>query len=149
MATQRTAAPMSAFFKFTKIGQKIAGRIHQYRTNDQGGFVILRPAILRDSRSDTFHAYESAAVGLATDLKLKITQRDEGKYISVEWTDQEPTKKGSPRKIFDVLELSGDEMKTLAAGADMSHRTELYRGRDGDANAAGDQTIPDDDDLPF
>jgi len=151
MATERNAAPMAAFFKFTKKGQKIAGVIESYKTNDKGGFISLRPALLRDDRNGVFQAYAGAAVGLATDLKFKITEHDTRKAVSIEWIDSEPTKKGSPKKIFRVEMLEREELIGLAHGADMSHRQEQYRGRedDDDSIPSDDTSSIDDDDLPF
>lgn len=150
MATERTVAPMASFFKFTKIGQSIAGLISKYATNEQGGFIVLRPALIREDRASAYCGYDGAAVGLATDIRLKITDKDTNKYVRIEFVDKEPTKKGSPRKIFRVELLERAELIALARDADMSNRDKQYAGRaGGHDDEMANEAAEEQDDLPF
>jgi hypothetical protein len=144
MATERTAPQMASFFKFTREGQKVVGQIAKYGNNNNGGFITLRPVLLRDNAGEKLRAYEAAAIGLSTDLQHKIRPTDVGQSVSIEWTDSEPTAK-SPRKIFTVNILDRTEIRDYAAQADMTKRNEPYPGRDVDNAVVGDE----EDDLPF
>lgn len=151
MATERTVAPMASFFKFTKLGQAVAGKIEKYAHNEQGGFIVLRPALVRDDRGEVFQGFDGAAVGLATDIRLKIQATDVNKFVRIEFVDKEPTAKGSPRKIFRVELLERAELVEIAKHADMTNRDKQYAGRGGaNADDTSSEASEDDDlDLPF
>lgn len=143
---------MSGFFKFTQIGQAVAGRITRFAQgdSDKGPFIALSPVMVSNERGAVMQQWESCAVGLSTDLALKISERDVGSLVTITFKDKEPTTKGSPRKIFTVMELSVDEMRELAATTDKSHRSEPYPNRADEKTPAANNTAgADDDDLPF
>jgi hypothetical protein len=153
MPQEREAAPMGAFFKFTELGQSIAGRIAKYGNHEQNGpFVTLAPVLVWPSRGGKPMRYLTAAVGLSTDLKLKVRAEDVGTFMSFTFRDTEPTTKGAALKRFKVLTLTGEEMRELAADADPRYKDEPYRAPQ---KAAGVISTPagtedaEDDGLPF
>jgi hypothetical protein len=151
MPQERTAAPLSGFFKFTKIGQKAVGRVSQYRTSDNGAFIVMSPICLWQSKASEGEKYQAASVGLSTDLGLKINIRDVGKFLSIEYVDAEPTRKGSNKKLFRVQELNRAELVAAVAGASEEHRGEVYSlaSANDDEGAAPGAVTDNDDDLPF
>lgn len=156
MSTERRVAPIAGFFKFKKKGQKIAGMVQRYKTGENGAFIVISPAVVFNEKGQKGEMWESVAIGLSTDLALKVTQRDVGRSLSLEFVDTEASRKGNPRKIFKVLQLEREELIELAQGSGNSHRKEHYplaergqrseyddEGEDYDASGAGE------DDLPF
>lgn len=152
MATERKVRAMSSFFKFTEIGDMAAGKVREFKSGENGTFMILSPVLVRKGRKGTVEQFQSAAVGLKTDLSLKIdTRSDIGALLQCTYTDDEPTKKGNPKKIFTVLLLTQDEIGKLAATADRSHKDEPYHVEPEEKSEIADETEDDseDDDLPF
>lgn len=148
MGQERAVAPMGGFFKFTAIGQQVIGVVKRYGTGDNGPFIVMEPALARETKADELRSWQSLAVGLSTDLALKVQQGDVGKYFSLRFKDTEPTKKGSRKKIFEVLELDRDELVQFAAGADRTNRNVPYSRAD--ASLEDDShSASEDDDLPF
>ena len=151
MAKEREAKPISSFFKFTDIGDMAAGTIREFRKSQFGEFFVLSPAFLRRGRKGKVERYESAAITIASDMISKIdSSKDKGLSLSITFDDTEPTKKGSPKKLYKVLELEPQEQKQLASTADNEHRDEAYIVSKSEADDSG---IPadddDDDDLPW
>lgn len=147
MPTERNVRPMSGFLKFTKIGESVAGKIEKYMSGGENGpFVIIAPALV--GRNGKVEQWGSVAVGLTTDLKLKVTKDDEGKFLGFRFKETEPTTKGSQKKIFSVVEYTLDEIRELSNTADKTHKSEPFPKDNTPAanNAAG---VDDDDDLPF
>ena len=150
MAQERKAKPMGAFFKFTEIGQSVAGKIAEFKNGADNVFMIIDSPVLRSSKKEKPVQYLTAAVGLATDIATKIDRRkDAGKYFYIEYNDTEPTTKGSPKKLFKVLEITPQEFHSLEQ---MSER------RTSDPYTTHNTAIDDDkpevtdnaqDDLPF
>lgn len=85
--------------------------------------------------------FGSAAVGLSTDLRRKVTEADVGKALMLTYHATSPSDKGSPQKLFKVFEMDGEEIKGLADQAPdfAAAGTKLNPGGESD----------DDDDLPF
>lgn len=161
MATERHAGQLAEFFKFTKIGQAMVGRITKFGNHPQNGeFIVMEPVLIRSEPGAEAVRYAGVALGLSTDLKWKITspERDQSKsggdvnkFVSIEFIDKEPSKKGSDKKIFRVLELTRDEMVALASGKE--DMNSLYK-RPVEAVSApsmesGGKPVDDDDDIPF
>jgi hypothetical protein len=158
MSTERKVAPLSGFFKFKQKGQKIAGLVQRYKTGENGAFIVLAPAVIfTGKKGEPGEMYGSVAVGLSTDLNLKVTVKDTGRYLSLEFVDTEPSRKDEPRKIFRVLQLEREELIQLAEGASNKHRQETYpmaqattTGEYDDEGEAYDETEPrGEDNLPF
>lgn len=149
MATERNSKTMAEFFKFTQIGQAVAGLITSFKTSENGPFALFEPVLIRDNPDEPPKRYAGVAVGLSTDLKIKLDmQQDVKKFFSIEFAEKEPTSKGSDRKIFRVLELTRDEMKALAAGT--LDTGDIYRKPVARVNATvGGTATEEDDDLPF
>ncbi len=153
MARTREAAPMAGFFKFTKVGQSVAGHVHDYRTvptsDGKSTFITLRPVLINDQikREDgiKFRRFESCAIGLSTDLRLKITEKDKGAFLRITFSDKEASRKGNPRKIFIVEELEPSEMRAIDETADKSAQTEPYYATSDEKKTDDDN----DDELPF
>ena len=158
MATERVAPPLSGFFKFSKVGQSVAGHIDSVRTvNTQQGtstFMVLRPVLIHDGNKATgsplYERYWSCAIGLSADLRAKITERDAGLYVRITYDRQEPTKKGNPKRVFLVEIMEGHEMRALNDKAGKEHAATPYfpetTGTRGESEHSGDE---DEDDLPF
>ena len=160
MARERTVAPMSGFFKFTKIGQSVAGMIRDHRTvrtsDGESTFIVMRPVLIHDgskkSGSPLYERYESAAIGLSTDLKLKIKANDVGGIVRITFTDTEASRKGNPRKIFLVEDLDNAEIRALNETAGHDNDATPYFPPEEKKSEPGsplDETGDDDDDLPF
>lgn len=147
MPQERTTAPLGSFYKFTKIGQKVAGIIKRYGTGENGPFVNMEPVLIRDGKGEQFQAFLTCGVGLSTDLNLKVNQNDVGKAVSFEFVDTEPTKKGSNKKIFRVHILDRAELVELASDADRSNRNSPYIRQA--SNDPENDVTDDNDDLPF
>lgn len=155
MAKERETKPMAAFFKFTEVGQMAAGVVSNVRQTENGSFFVIDKAVLRDSRKAKPVLYQSAAVGISTDIGLKTNGKEEiGKTLLIEFQDTEPTTKGSKKKVFRVLELTGAEFEKLLTTCDISKKDQPYKV---DAPAAQSDALEDfpnalndeDDDLPF
>jgi hypothetical protein len=163
MATERHAGQLAEFFKFTKIGQAMVGRITKFGNHPQNGeFIVMEPVLIRAEPGTEAVRYAGVAVGLSTDLKWKITspERDQSgnggdrnKFISIEFIDKEPSKKGSDKKMFRVLELTREEMISLASGKEDMNA--LYKrpietvSAMSMGNEIGGKQVEDEDDLPF
>jgi hypothetical protein len=156
MATERVAPPLSGFFKFSKVGQSVAGRIDSIRTvtsaNGPSTFAVLRPVLIHDGNktngSPLYERWESCALGLGADLRTKLSAKDEGLYVRVTYTGQEPTKKESPKRVFLVEIMEGAEMRELNDKAGKDHAHEPYfpaEAKGGTSSGADDES----DDLPF
>lgn len=158
MATERVAPPLSGFFKFSKVGQSIAGHVDSVRTvNTQQGtstFIVLRPVLIHDGHkangSPLYERYESCAIGLSADLRAKITERDAGLYLRITYDRQEPTKKGNPKRVFLVEILEGHEMRALNDKAGKEHAaTPYFPDSAGNRSESDDTGDDNEDDLPF
>lgn len=150
MPTKREAQPMSEFFKFHSPGQAVAGQIDKFGHSGQfdTDFMVLAPAIIKQDRGSTPKLYGSVAVGLSADLLSKINQqKDTGIYVSVEFTHTEPSKKGSPKRIFEVNELSESEFTKLESRATREFSGNAYKKERDDS--VPPNALEDDDDLPF
>jgi hypothetical protein len=120
MAQDREATTDRApFFKFAAIGQAVAGHVFKYGNNDNGGFIEMRPVMVRDGRGEQWEKQEGPgiAVGLSTDLGMKITSGDVGRFLLIEFNDTEPAKRGQPRKVFRVIEMTKAEIIGLRDGS--------------------------------
>lgn len=147
MATERNAGILAEFFKFSQLGSKVAGRVREFKSSDNGPFVVFEPCVIREGRNGTPTRYHSVAVGLTTDLRMKLhTPHDAGKFFALEFREKEPTSKGSDRKLFKVEELSLEEMRELAALAEQS-TDGVYRKPT--ASNALVENGEDDEELPF
>lgn len=151
MATERNGGTMAEFFKLVKFGQKVIGRIDEYHEarNGNSAFVVISPVLIREEPKDAVMTrYHGVAIGLTTDLVRKVTDKDIGHFLSIEYVSSEPTNKGSPRKIFRVLELEKMEMLELAREA--AAVDGVYKAPARTIAADGEQAADDDgDDLPF
>lgn len=117
MPKEREAPQMGSFFKFTELGQSVAGKIAKYAVHDKNGpFVTIAPCIIWPSRSGQPQQFATCAIGLSMDLRMKIHADDVGKFMSMSFREKEPTAKGSPLKRFRVEELTQAEMVELARG---------------------------------
>lgn len=135
---------MAEFYKFKKVGQAVAGRIVEFKKSSNGDFVVMSPVLVKDDREGGWTRYFSLALGLSTDIKQKlIPEKDKGLMFAFYYADNQPTNKGSPRKIFVVEKLEPTEMAELAAGCDRVD--DVYRAP---APAVSD-TQEESDDLPF
>ena len=147
MPMKREARQLSEFFKFKSVGQIVVGQVDKFGSAGQYDtqFMILSPVCIRVSKDGTPQKFGSVALGLSADLLSKINPRkDLGSYLSIEFTGREPSKKGKPKKVFEVMELTGDEFSKLEKRAMGDYEGNAYRSdRDDDTN--GD----DEDDLPF
>lgn len=146
MPVKREARELSEFFKFKEIGQIVVGQASKFGVTGQFGtqYMVLEPALLRAAKDAKPAKFGSLAIGLSADLLAKINPRtDEGVYLSIEFVGREPSKKGSPKKMFDVSELTEDEFTRLENRASGDYLA-AYRAPEVDPSS-GD----DDDDLPF
>lgn len=148
MPKEREATPMGSFFKFTELGQSVAGKIAKYAVHDKNGpFVTISPVIIWPSRSGQPQQFSTCAVGLSVDLRMKIHENDVGKFLSMSFREKEPTTKGSPLKKFRVEELTTEEMVELAnANVDKTNKALPYTTT---APMAQDDGDDDTEDLPF
>lgn len=149
MATKREARPLAEFFKFRAIGQVVAGKVDTFGKSGQFDtqYMTLVPAIIRESKDGTPRLFGSIAVGLSADLLAKINPRtDTGVYLAIEFTGREPSKKGSPKKVFDVSELTEAEFTRLETRADRTTSGNAYRS---DVHDDIPNDLEGDDDLPF
>jgi hypothetical protein len=73
----------------------------------------------REGRGETWERVEAPgiAVGLSTDLGMKITSNDVGRFLLIIFDDTEPAKRGQPRKVFRVIELTKTEIIGLRDGS--------------------------------
>jgi hypothetical protein len=153
MAKERETKPMAAFFKFTEVGQMAAGVVSNVRQTENGSFFVIDKAVLRDSRKAKPVLYQSAAVGISTDIGLKTNGKEEiSKTLLIEFQDTEPTTKGSKKKVFRVLELTGSEFEKLLTTCDISKKDQPYKGAETPAEQTDGFDGPqndEDDDLPF
>lgn len=150
MATKREARPLAEFFKFRSIGQVVAGKVDTFGKSGQFDtqYMTLVPAIIRESKDGTPRLFGSIAVGLSADLLAKINPRtDTGVYLAIEFTGREPSKKGSPKKVFEVSELSEAEFSRLESRANKETAGNAYRSDVHDDVPPND--LEGDDDLPF
>jgi len=150
MPTKREPRELSEFFKFTTIGQVVAGKIEKFGRAGQYDtqYMILEPACIRETEDGNPRKFGGVAIGLSADLLAKINPRsDSGTYISIQFTGREPSGKGKPRKIFEVLELREDEYTRLEKRASGEYANNVYRSdRDSDELSDADE---DGDGLPF
>src|SRR4051812_5099305 len=101
MANEREAVTtLAPFHKFTYVGQALAGFVFKASKNDNGDFIVFRPALLRHERAGKFeNRVDEIAVGLTTDLGMKIdTKADINKFLVIEFHDTEPSTRGQPKK---------------------------------------------------
>jgi hypothetical protein len=146
MPVKREARELSEFFKFKQPGQIVVGVADKFGVTGQfqTQYVVFEPALLRGDANGTPTKYGSLAVGLSADLLAKISPRnDVGRYLSVQFTGHEPSKKGAPKKVFEVLELTKEEFEKMEKRASGDY-SRAYR-----SESNGDSTGDDDDDLPF
>lgn len=154
MATERTAAPLSGFFKFNKVGQSVVGHVNRFitanTTNGPSTFMILRPVLIHDGNktpgTPLYERWESCAIGLSADLRGKLSQRDEGLFVRITYDSQEPTKKGNPKRVFKVEILEPSEIRALNDAAGKDHQAEPYFA---DKVHGDSETSEEGDDLPF
>lgn len=144
MPKEITKAPLSGFFKFTELGQSVVGQVKDFFTAGEKNnpSMVLAPAMIRDERNGIPKRYASVAIGLSTDLRLKIDPKaHKGAFLLVEFVGKEKTNKGSDYKEFRVLILDSDEIRALAAKADNTHKGDPFPRQ---AEAAADRQEPDD-----
>lgn len=156
MATERERRKMSSFFKFSEIGDTIAGQIKEFRQSQYGTFFVLSPVFVKRGRNGTVERYQSAACKLASDMLSQIdADKDKGAAVSITYYDSEPTSKGSPKKLFRVLDLDQADINKLSKAADNTHRDDPYIAPDAKQSATSfdddksEIADDDDDDLPF
>ena len=153
MAQERQAGPMSSFFKFTEIGQVAAGFVKRHFSGDNGDAFVLAPAVLRETATGQPKTYHGAAVGLSTDMLRKVdTRADVGKFLSLQFIGTEPSKKGSPTKLFKVLELTAGEFDMMAARSTVvndTYQPPARNARPVDSIAEDGGELEEDDSLPF
>ncbi len=131
---------LAEFVKFTTLGSAVAGRVKLTGRNDNGDFITISPALVRKARGASWERFADVAVGLTTDLSMKVSARDVGKFLVLEFNDTEPSRKGQPKKLFRVFELSLDEMKGLVDGSFQLSEA---------APKVQTDLLDEDDDLPF
>lgn len=157
MPVERQSQPKTGFFKFTKKGQSVAGIARRpvtvkAGTADESTFLPMSTCIVFDGESKERYAFVN--IGLGTDLRFKIDASCEGKFMAITFTGTEQAKKGSPKKVFRVVEFDDSEAdknaaNSLYAGAGTSHKNDAY--------PVDHVPIPDDipdgddeqEDLPF
>lgn len=145
MPIERNAPKLAEFYKFTRVGQAVAGRITKIKHNDNGPIATVSPVLIRRSRNAKWERFAEVAIGLSTDARVKVDMaRDTGKFMLFEFDSTEPTSKGSPRKIFRVAELSRDEMMAYAESATAGESI----NEPADSEQAS-SPLAEDDDLPF
>lgn len=150
MPMKREAQPLSEFFKFRNVGQIVAGQVDKFGTAGEFNtqYMILSPVCIRESKDAKPQKFGSVAVGLSADLIAKINPRkDLGVYLSIEFTGREPSKKGQPKKVFEVQELTEDEFTKLEKKSMGEFAGNAYRNDRDDSDS--DLPADDDDDLPF
>lgn len=112
MAQQREAS-LAEFVKFKANGAAAIGRVVKMKENENGGFIVLSPALYRANKDEPLVRYEEVAVGLSTDLAMKVSDKDVNKYFAIVLVGAKPTKM-SPMKLFNVLELTPTEAAEVA-----------------------------------
>lgn len=114
MGTERKAPPMSGFFKMQQVGDAASGWLKSVITTKEAGtFGVFEPLCTRAHGQRKSTSWKSGAIGFSTDIRLKITKKDEGRFFSLRLSELEDTSKGNPKKIFTILELSAEEFNTL------------------------------------
>lgn len=159
MAERREAGELAEFFKFTTIGQAVVGRIKKFGNHPRNGpFVVFEPVLIRSNPKEEPVRYAGVAVGLSTDLQYKLLSperaraegkngHDEGKFVSVLFERTEPSKfENNPKKVFDVLILSREEMIALSQGKE--NMGTMYK-KPAESVSVSSMGHVDDDDLPF
>lgn len=140
---------MAEFFKPKTIGQALVGRISEFLPDKGNGpFIVLEPVILKEDPKGGYVRYHSLALGLSTDLRFKLREQNhKGQWVSVEFVDTEPTSKGSPKKIFKVMQLTNAEAADFS-GMIERNAGDVYRKP---VEQMRDEPVSsdDDDDLPF
>jgi hypothetical protein len=152
MATERNAKPLSEFFKFNELGDMVCGKVAEVRSSANGPFLVIERALLRRGRKGQIEAYASVAVNVASDMRGKVDLRgDAGKLMMFIYNDTEPTKHDSDKKIFRVLEITGEDFRKVLADADTSHMNDPYKREMpqtvGHDDLGGNED--GDDELPF
>lgn len=147
---ERNAGPMAGFFKFTAKGQAIAGIVKRHFNGDNGHAFILSPCVIKSEPDGETTTYQAAAVGLSTDMLIKVdVAADVGKCLLFEFVDTEASKKGSPRKIFRVGELTTGELDKMFTRA-KTNIPEPYQPPSKTAAVESPSDMADEDDeLPF
>lgn len=143
---QATPQPKADFAKMARPGQSIAGKIVRFGTTDNGDFAVFSPGYLREQIGGEWEKYGTVAVGLSTDIREKIDQKnDKNKSFIFLYDRNEPTNRGGQKKIFKVLELDDREAGELDAkskfrGA-LYEAPEQQRGSDYDDSEGGESLI--------
>lgn len=147
MAKELHAPPLAKFFKFREIGEATAGKVSRVSMTDNGPILTFAPFAVKIEGK--WFAWGDGAVGLSTDLKVKLTNpaTKVGKFLYFDFKDTEPTKKGSKRKIFRVMELSAQEYANIVAKAGANVTSDPYPGASEAEAEDIDATEPETDDT--
>ena len=146
MAQERASREMAEFFKFSHIGQSVVGFVETFGAGGQYNtkYALFEPVLIRESDSGPLRRFGSVAIGLSADLLSKLNvNRDAQQYFGIKYIDNEPTGKGSPKKIFRVMKLEEREFLRLAeqANADFEHVPYKAEELPGDATDAVDEDL--------
>lgn len=152
MARELSSKVMAEFIKFDKKFIKVAGQIKKYEPNSVNGpFILLEPALVRLANEQVFTRYQGLAVGLATDLRIKLQfPQHLNEFVSIELIDYEPARRAnhSPRKIFSVHLL--DRVEILELAQNSNKVDDVYRKPvDTVSDDPTADSKDDSDDLPF
>jgi hypothetical protein len=148
MAQERESREMAEFFKFTKVGQSIVGWIETFGQGGQYGtkYALFEPVLIRENESAPLRRFGSVAIGLSADLLSKLNiNRDAQKYFGIKYIDNQPSGKGSPKKVFRVMQLEEREYLKLQEQASVEFEGVPYKAEE----QPGDAPEEFDDDLGF
>lgn len=148
MAVERESREMAEFFRFDRIGQSVVGWLETFGQGGQYGtkYALFEPVVIRESEQSPLRQFGSVAIGLSADLLSKLhPTRDTGKYFGVKYIGTRPSGKGSPTKLFKVMELSEKEFLRMQEQANADLATVPYKAED----KPGDAPEEFDDDLGF
>ncbi len=134
-------ADLYEFVKIRDVGMSVAGRITRYGENENGPFIVMQPIFVQATRGGEWKKYGGAAVGLTTDLRRKVNPPDVGRVLMLTFSDTQPSKQGTPMKMFKVYEL--DEREVTALSGKAPNLTP------GPVNAEFYEQSDDEDALPF
>jgi len=150
MGTKREERELSEFLKFKKPGQLVVGQVDKFgKAGDfDTQYMVMAPVIIRDEPGGDGRLFGSVAIGLSAGLISKINPRkDTGTYLKIEFTGTVASGKGSPKKVFDVEELSEAEFAKLENRA---RKDMVGHGYKSDRDEPEfDPDADEDDDLPF
>lgn len=115
-------------------GQGISGKLGVVKdigNKDPNLIATLAPAIVfvKEGKKIVSQQWAAVSINMTGDLRRKLDTggKDEGKFFTIIYKDDEPVKgKPDPMKIFDVDEISRKEFSELWIDADDEHVKDAY-----------------------